>query len=428
MRIETPDDIIDRRYHRAIGSKTGLINSVYLSLPNRQDPETYLSIPETAELERLVGTEDRLNLGLSGKGTDLDKTVMSAIGETIERYCLCWPDARDQMVEATYEEIQDRGEVVDWEYLNVFGEEFREQQLDPVSKDTELLWTTGTNLLTGEDVYVPSEYVWIRVQSLDNLPWHFLGSSSGCAAGGSLRSALLGSIYEAVERDAFMRTWCRQSSPEQISLDGYPEVREVKEDLMENEYLDVDLFEFDSDIDIPTVGVAFTNQRDERPKFIMGGSAALDPTTTMIEAMNEAAQGWPYSNYMATEYDVEEIDAEDAVDNFDVNILYYGLPENYDEVSFLMEGEPTAMADRDYPDPTGWSEQEELDYCLDQLEDAGCTPIAFDMTTPDAREVGISVTRVFIPELVFLSPPAALPTEHPEFDGETLTDKPHPYP
>lgn len=428
MRVESPDDVIDPKYKRAIGGKTGLISSFYLSLPNRQDPETYLSIPDTAEFERLVDSRHPLQLGLSGKGDDLNNTIMSALGETVERYCLCWPDDRENMVEATYEEIQSHGEVVDWEYLNVFDDEFRESHLDPVTRDTEVLWTTGTNLLTGEDVYVPAEYVWMRVQSLETVPEYFLGTSNGCAAGGSLRSALLGSIYEAVERDAFMQTWCRQQTPKRFRIDDNPEVKAVKEDLMENEHLKVDLLEFESDVDIPTVGVTFSNLREERPKFIMGGSATLDPTSAMIEAMNEAAQGWPYTNYMSVEYDMDNIDAQDATDNFDVNILYYGLHENYGEVEFLVEGEKTSVDGRGYPDATDWSEQRELDYCLDQLEDAGVTPIAFDLTTPDARDLGFNVTRVFVPEFVSLSPPAALPRNHPEFDGETITDKPHPYP
>lgn len=428
MRVESPDDVIDPKYKRAIGGKTGLVSSFFLSLPNRQDPETYLSIPDTANLEQLVNSRHQLQLGLSGKGSDLNNTIMSALGETVERYCLCWPDDREDMVKASYEEIQSYGEVVDWEYLNVFGEDYRESHLDPVTRDTEVYWTAGTNLLTGEDVYVPAEYVWMRVQSLDRVPEHFLGTSSGCAAGGTLRSALLGSIYEAIERDAFMRTWCRQETPDRFRLDDHPEVQAVKEDLMENDHLKVDLFEFDSDVDIPSVGVGFTNLRDERPKFIMGGSTTLDPTSAMIEAMNEAAQGWPYTNYMSVEYDMDEIDARDATDNFDVNILYYGMPENYDEVEFLVEGDKKSVDDQGYPDASDWSEQEELDYCLDQLEDAGCTPIAFDLTTPDARDLGFNATRVFIPEFVFLSPPAALPREHPEFDGEEITDKPHPYP
>jgi ribosomal protein S12 methylthiotransferase accessory factor YcaO len=94
----------------------------------------------------------------------------------------------------------------------------------------------------------------------------------------------------------------------------------------------------------------------------------------------------------------------------------------------LFDRDPRAVDDGTFPDREAWSTERSLAHCLDALADAGCTPIAFDLTTRDVRDVGLAVTRVFVPELVPLTLPFALPSNHPAFDGQELTDQPHPFP
>jgi hypothetical protein len=70
----------------------------------------------------------------------------------------------------------------------------------------------------------------------------------------------------------------------------------------------------------------------------------------------------------------------------------------------------------------------------------GITPIAFDMTTPELRDHGLFVCRVFVPELVPLCLPWAPFLGHPrlaryiadaEHDGSAASIPdwvPHPFP
>ena len=56
------------------------------------------------------------------------------------------------------------------------------------------------------------------------------------------------------------------------------------------------------------------------------------------------------------------------------------------------------------------------------------TPIGFDLTTPDVQELGMSVVKVYIPELVSLSRPSYPPRRHPRFENDELKERAHPFP
>jgi thiazole/oxazole-forming peptide maturase SagD family component len=424
MQVRRQRTPIEPQYGDLLGRRTGLVKTIHTMLQRRGAPEAMLSTPRTCDVGYLVDAHGELDLSLGGKGRTLEGTLMSSIGEAVERYCLCWPDEAS-MVEATYEEIADRGAVVDYEYLDVY-DPFVAERLEPFDRETEILWTQGTNLLTGKETYVPAELVWIDVGRLAQRPSHFLGTSNGCAAGGSMPAAVLNSLYELIERDGFVKTWARQTTPEQVDLTAVPEIAAFAAEHAEAVHRNVHVFEYDSPLDVPTFGAALVNEHDERPKFILGGSSSVDSRGAMRDAIVETIQGWPYVAELAIEYDLDELDPADPTDNFDANVLHYALPDNFEDVAFLLEGEQRAP--QSLPDRSDWDVDRALSHCLSELDEQGHTPIAFDLTTRDVRDVGMSVTRVIVPELVTLTPPFTIPKEHPALAGDSLTDKPHPFP
>lgn len=443
LNVETHDrdGPLAAEHRRGIGGLTGIVSECYVSSPARSDPETRLSIPDTADIPALVGLDGDLDLGVSGKGESIAASVTSAVGETIERYCLCWPD--QALVYGSYDELADRWRLPPWEYLDVHTPDQRADVLEPLARETELPWAIGTDLRSGESIPVPAELVWMRVGPLAGEPQRFPGSSSGCAAGTGTIDAVVRSLYEAIERDAFLRTWCEQRSPPSIEVPSeHPAAAHL--DRVRTGTAEPHVFGYESPTGIPAVGAALVDDRDRQPVFVTGGAAALDPTAAIADALDEVAQGWPYTKYLATQHDLETIDASDATDNFDENVLYYSLPERFDEVSFLLEGpsigvdDLTLVSDRKTEaEPrvgegdTGTDRESrvaELRRLLSALEAIDATPIAFDLTTPDAAAMGIAVTRVVVPEMVPLTPPAILPRAHPAFDDRQVTTKPHPYP
>ncbi|WP_440990929.1 YcaO-like family protein [Haloarchaeobius baliensis] len=427
MEVQVHDTPIDASAGRLLGRRTGLVRSLHLMLQSRDEPQAMLCTPDTCDVGYLADADGQLDLSLGGKAETLDGSFMSALGETVERYCLCFPPALDDLTVASYDELAEERAVVDYDHLDIWGEAVYEQRLAPLSREVELPWTTGTNLLTGEPVAVPADLVWADVGSLGETPTRVLGTSNGCAAGPDRASALLGSLYELVERDAFMRSWGRQEPPTRYDADSIPAVSEFVAERLPRT-LSAHVFAYDSPVDLPTVGAAIVNDRDERPKFLLGGATDVDPVAAICDSLVECIQSWPYAAELAIEYDVDDLDPADPEDNFDANVLHYTFPEQFDELSMLFEREPRTADAETFPDRADWSTQRALEHCLDALAAAGCTPIAFDLTTRDVAAAGLSVTRVVVPELVPLTLPFALPENHPAFDGDELTEKPHPFP
>lgn len=435
MRVEEPTELLPPAARRLLGRRTGLVPELYVNLRQRDAPDVALTQPRESSVASLL--EDDVSLQSAGKGRTLRSSFMGSVGEVVERYCLCWPgDVR----EGTHRELSEAGEaVVPLEYLRVYDDDLLAAMgVEQFAADDELGWCAGTNLLTGESVYVPEQLVYLAGVEHDRaLPT----TSNGAACGPTVRDALLGSLYEVIERDAFMTTWLRQETPASVALDAHPDLAAEKRAHFDNDAVSFELFSFETGLDLPTVGCATVDRRDRAPKFTVCGSAALDPTEAAADALVEGAQVRGYVKEVTARYGDRDLEPS-QLDTFDDNLYYYSRLEQFDDVSFLLDGEETTLErkttarehrttvseettpDVESPD----NATAEFDALLSALADAEVTPIAFDVTTRDVREVGLHVTRVVVPELVPLSLPVMPPTEHPAFDGHDVTGKPHPYP
>lgn len=427
MNISASDNGVPNGLQRVIGGKTGLLEEIILHLPDRTEPAPFQTTPELASLEYLLEAEKEINLNITGKGTEFQGSIESCIGELVERYAMSWPD-QEPMTRASHAELNESAQVVDFEYLDLFDESFRSEYLTDLTRDTEMLWEAGTNLLTGDQVYVPAEHVWNRTRFLADEPMRFLGTSNGVAAGPTMEAAMLWALYELIERDGIMRTWWRHEEPPSVNIDALPWLDDFTERHLPNDDLSIHIFECDSQVDIPTYLSALVNEQDEYPNMLVAGGADLDMRSAIIDASIESCQGWIYTHHLKNMYDIDDIDIDETVYTLEENLLYYAHPQNFEDISFLFDGPSLQPNPAEHTDISEWTIRERLDHLLELLEQAGCTPIAFDLTSEDIGNSGINVARVVVPELVGLTPAGATPTEHPAFAGDELVEKPHPFP
>lgn len=412
--------LVTPQAQRLVSDKTGVLTGLYQSrLDSREDPGIFFVHVEETNLEPLVGhAVDDLNAG--GKEMVARDSALAALGEAAERYCFHFT-ANEPDAEATHDELVAAGErVVEHDYLRFLDDEqYAAAALagEPFRRDTTVHWSAGTNLLTGEPTYLPTQLVFDPIEG--EYPIYFTATTNGMATGTSLRMALRNGIEELIERDGFMRAWCTQRAPSRVDLRNFPEVRELKESRFESAALDYHLLMYDNPTEVTAVACTIVNRRDEAPNFVLGGSAALSPKEAMVDAMVEASQAW-HSQIMDDL--LEGNDGPDEVNTLKDGVGYYAQPENFEDVAFLLDGDTVVPEPRDDDAPDG------LAGLLDALAAADVTPVAIDLTRPDVRELGWRVTKVFVPELVALSLPAQLPRNHPAFDGVDVTEKPHPYP
>lgn len=428
MEFEEPDGPLPGEYHRILGPKTGVIPELAVIPPARDEPQVHVGTTRQTDPGILRGAEPT-ELDTGGKSLDPSAALRGAIGETCERYAYHWPD--ESAIEfATYEALD--GRVVDFEYLTPHGQDRPESPLERFTRETEVAWTTGTDLVTGEDVYVPATKCWYRYGPLADRPFRFVMTSSGTAAGERLADAVLGGIYEVVERDAFMTTWCTGRTPPRVDLDAFPGVEATVEEAFPMDATTPHLFEYEGHTSFATVGAALVDERDRYPKFVMGGGAALDAEPAMLDALTEVGQAWPYLKQLPMDRD-GDVSLDDTIANLDDNVMLYAQPENFEHVSFLLDGDPSVPGTPDVSagtvgDGSAETTEDELATAISLLDDAGCTPIAVDVTPPDVDRIGIHVVKVFVPELVPFSLPSFPPRHHPKLDGVDVNSLPHPYP
>ena len=433
----TESEIFDRvepTYARALGTKNGVVEFVGIEQFAPESPDGVdLVSSVVSDASPVVGTEAP-DIKAGGKGESVTDAMNAAFGETMERYCYLFPPP-DALEYASYEEMRDRGRTVDYEYIDIYDRESLEEHRAGFDRQTELPWVEGTDLVTGNGVYLPAERVWQRTGVLADIDTHLPGTSNGLAAGPSLRYSLVNSMYEVVERDGVMAAWYRQQTPASIetsSLAGRcPEVHEYVTQKLENDALSVHLFDCDTFVDVPTVGAAATFGEDEFPAFVHGSGSHLDPAKTIRQAATEAAQGLPYVYHLLLDRGTTEV-PPDVQDSFESNVLHYSSPRRSDDLRFYFEGPEKDVDDvypsAEYPSVDGLSVDEQYETLVRAFADAGATPIAFELTTRDAARLGIRVTKVVVPELVPIGSQVVPPTEHPRIEDDVATKRPHPLP
>jgi thiazole/oxazole-forming peptide maturase SagD family component len=430
------DDRPEYQASRAIGATCGLITEVEFDAFERQfhrdrADAVYSTGVEHASIEDTIPVDfdDVPSLNICGKSTSMSTALVTTVGEFFDRYCLLWPIETwaDGVLTGSAAGLGSEGyRLLDRQYLDVYEaascEEAGYRQFSP--DDEAVRWVPGTDLRTGEEVYVPSQVVSMAAPHRDERQPYYLSTTNGTATGGSLEFALVNAIYERVERDAMLYTWYTQTTPDRLSLDGLPRLERFRETLTDD-FVDVELVELSTPTDVTVVGALLVDERDRVPKFIMSAAADLDPRAAVEDALVEAGQMRRVAKDFAAfgEYDPETDPA--SIYDLEDNVHYYMRPENFDAVRFLLEGprRTAAEIDGDRPPSTG----DELARCLEILEAADLTPIAFDVTTADASELGLRVARVVVPELLDLCLPGMPPVRHPRLADETTTDAGHPF-
>lgn len=427
-------DYLSPSYYQAFGQKNGLLESLELEQVGTDELAGFHLVNTSICDVRSLIDNDLHHTEAAGKGTVLRDTMHSAFGEMIEHYCIRFPRS-ETFLRGSYEEVRSRERTIDFDYIDVYDQEFLPDHFEPLDRDRQLPWTEGTNLIDGKPVYVPAELVWFDSGGLADLDSHLPVTTSGAAAGPSVEFAVINSLLEQVERDGVMSAWYRQDSPSGIEISSlssrWPELHDFLTQEVDTTQLSVRLFDFETPVDLPTVGAVARSRDGSFPGFVYGAGSGMDPREAIYKAATEAIQCFPSVHQYALTMDPDGV-SPSTQDNFKSNVFYYTLPENFDEVEMFWEGGTRSVDEfyppAKYPDAADMSTKEKYARILAKFSDGDVTPIAVDITTRDVERMGAKVTKVVAPELVPLGIPTVPPTNHPRIRDDIETTRPHPFP
>lgn len=392
------DPVAELRH--AVDDRVGIVHATTVRRAE-SGPAIYLSGSVSANLSLIK--EPMWVTKNGGAAFTKQEAVNATIGEALERYAAgCYPAER--LVFARWTELTE--EAVPPEKFGLFSEEqYRSEgfPFTPFTSDTPIRWTRAVRWTDGAKVWVPASQTYLHYRRVPGESIIAPSISTGLAAAPSLREAVLSGLYEVLERDALAISWLHRLPPRPVPRDVIDASSHVAYHLERAKGWRVGFYDLSLDHS-PSVVVAVMDYRGRNEQVMAFGSACRGSAVAAVEkAFLEATQGLTYVRRLLRQYqDWEVADDFSNVDEFNKHaILYTKYPRLREAAGYLVhpleppECSRPARADRESP--------LDLDALARGLDAAGHPVYVVDLTTPDVRQLGVTVVRVLVPGLQHLS-------------------------
>jgi ribosomal protein S12 methylthiotransferase accessory factor len=259
-----------------------------------------------------------------------------------------------------------------------------------------LEWIWGVRISDSEPVLVPLDLVFARRRG----PRLYPANSNGAACHSSLHHAVLGGIYETIERDSLMVVWMNRLSRSVLdSSSAAANMPGVRRDF-EAMSLELTRVDITTDLDIPVLLGVLTDKLN--PDFLLLNPVASLSRQQLDRKLDREITQFcrPYlSDRQCYTTRVSASSDPQLVKSFPDHLRFYQNREKIRHARFLTSGPTT----KDGTHPVGASEpsevQEELNILVDRLSRRGYQVIVVDCSVPMIRDLGLHVVKVLIPGL-----------------------------
>ena len=291
--------------------------------------------------------------------------------------------------------------------------------MSPVDPDATIRWVRGTDLATGEPVWVPAVMACYRL--LDPRPgerfWYRI--STGYAVHTDPVEALVGGMCEVIERDAIAITWLQRLALPVVSAQSRSELAGEVLDWCERHFVETYLFDATTDMGVPTVYCLQIAPSDVRMRQAVSCGTGRTITAAIDKALLEVMR------YRLPGFDLPEVPADfrDFLSITD-GAAFMGRPEMASAFGFLTTDAQLRVAPPRSPLPAGASDA--LTAITRALADRGMRAVAVDRTCRELADVGLTAVCVVIPGLQPMSlHPLAQYRAHPRlYDAPLLMGHP----
>jgi ribosomal protein S12 methylthiotransferase accessory factor len=350
------------RAEQAVDERVGVVSSIG-EAESFPAPYYLANVTDTTGFSDAQAAEQA-----AGVSDDWNEALMKALGEALERYGAGVYRASD-FETASAPELK----------TAIAPSEFvRPEGWPDFSSEDEIAWVGGEELRTGEEVYLPAEFVQFPPPEARYKP----AITTGLGLGSSTVEALLSGLYETVERDATMLAWYSTFDPLGLSVES--EQFDALRSRARAENLNVTALLVTQDVDVPVVAVA-VHRDGEWPRFAVGSDADLNPDAAAESALAEALQNWMELRSMG------EDDAEDA----DGAIGRYA---DFPEAARAFVSPETTVPSASVGPDEALSGDAELDAVLARLADENLPAYAALLTPCDVARLGFEAVRVLVPD------------------------------
>ena len=322
-----------------------------------------------------------------------------SIVESLERYSSCtWNDA--DIVMATEAELG-AAAVGPHRFPRCSERELAAEGATLVRYDPRLpiRWQRAWSLTHGREVFVPANLVYLRFPIYSRAELFTHSVSTGAAAHSDMKEALLGGLLEVVERDSISLTWLQRLRLPSIEVDEAllrPETREYHRMGMSSG-IEVRLFNATTDFDIPVI---YGIQLSEDPVLsqVVAATCDLDPERALAKIHREFSSLRIALRAHAGSPDPLAMLGTSVIGG----AVLHARASHRRVFDFLLDGERPAVPLHEIGSAPG-PDDDPLAWTVDKLAQRDAEVIAVDITTDEARQVGMHVVKVLVPEAMPLS-------------------------
>ncbi len=364
-------------------------------IPPEETLKRVLPLLEKAGMDPVEDITDRDNIGIpvysvyrkntakgtfgnyNGKGATPEQAKASAVMEAMERYSAELRD-NDEIVLGTVQQVRDNGPMIEPADLILparvmFGVE-----------NENIAWTTGYDLIQGEEVWVPACAVYYPYYPDGDLQL-FRFHTNGIASGNTIEEAILHAMFEVIERDAWSIAEAFDRTNADIVIDDENSVPGKLLKQFEENGVKIHLKDLTSDLGIPTIGASSDDIATKDPELLnIGVGTHLDPMIAATRALTEVAQSrTTHKHGLKVNANLVKVTKEMGYDKIKaVNRLWYSDSGKSVKLS-EMENLATPYV------------RDDIEVVLGRLVDCGFErAVVADLTRP---EINVPTVRVIIP-------------------------------
>lgn len=396
---EFTEDTINIAEKLLVNDRTGIINSIKEVPCEPNDPEIFIFGSKLARHSRYL--PGSIPGRAAGAGLKKLEAKAAAIGEAVERYCASVYH-RENFISGTFSEIQGDFRVPEPNSFSLFHPD----QLDKLpysefNSDTNLSWVKGYSLVEDEPALLPACLVYLTYlpSPLSEEERIAPSISTGCATAFTYEEAILKGILEVLERDAFTVTWLNKLPCKKVDFSCSSQLSTIFSDKLDRKGLEYNIYRLPTDHDIPVFLSVLLDYRKETTHIAVGGSAHVDPSRGILNALVESAHTRKWGQGLSRKNSGEILqEGYKDIKRFEDHVLLYAEENMLQAIDFLLDNSQTVSFDK-FNTSTTENTKEMLDKVLYHLGDKGMNPIAVNLTTPELGELGFKVTKVMMPKM-----------------------------
>ena len=334
-----------------------------------------------------------------GASVSRERAVAKAIGEAVERYCAAIYDIEELSLSDSNSLAFPHVEPEDFALYS--DDQFQQTGFPWVKFDSKaaVRWTPAVDLSSGEELLVPAALVFV--------PYHFYrGSgdspiaqpiSTGLACHTNPAQAVLTAICEVIERDAFTITWQAEMAMPQIRVETLSDSAYDLVERFERTGGKIVLLNLAMDHGVPTILSVLRTSAPEGPALVFAAATSLDPERAVCSALEELAHTRRYSQQIKSRMRrlVTDASYSNVIDQVD-HLNLYCDHDNMPLADFIFSSSKRIDFHK-IPDLSRGDPEQDVLAITQLINGIGHRVLMADITTSDAREVGVTVVRALIP-------------------------------